>query len=172
MSAIAIHHSFRPERLNQFRLSYDYSMPLRLLLAEDHKVVRQGLRAILQQEGLEVVAEAADGREASKLCDERPPDVVVLGISEPLMNGMDAARQIVKRHPGIKVVLLIQHRDDGFVMEAIRAGISGCVLKEKAAAELVTAIREVCQGGLYLGSGTYEYVVTICFPMYTPRELD
>ncbi|HEX9111444.1 MAG TPA: response regulator transcription factor [Terriglobales bacterium] len=105
---MAIYHSFLRLRLNKRPLNYHYCMPRRLLLAEDHEVARQGLRAILQQEELEVIAEAADGREAIKLCEERSPDVVVLGISEPLMNGMDAARQIVKRQLGTKVVLLIQ----------------------------------------------------------------
>jgi two-component system, NarL family, response regulator NreC len=152
-------------------------MPLRLLIAEDHQVVRQGLKAILQQEGFEVIAEAADGREAIKLCEERPPDVVVLDISMPLLNGIDAAREIVKHNPRTKAVLLTQYTDDHFVLEALRAGVTGYVLKQKAAAELVTAIREVCHGGVYLSPGISQTVVKACLdhrelpadPL-TPRE--
>jgi DNA-binding NarL/FixJ family response regulator len=134
-------------------------MPLRLLVAEDHQVVRQGLRAILQQEGFEVIAEAADGREAVKLCQERPPDVAVLDISMPLLNGIDAAREIVRENPRTKAVLLTQHTEDYFVLDGLRAGVTGYVLKQKAAAELVTAIREVCRGGVYLSPGISQTVV-------------
>lgn len=134
-------------------------MPVRLLVAEDHQVVRQGLKAILQQEGFEVIAEAADGREAVRLCHERPPDVAVLDISMPLLNGIDAAREIVRENPRTKAVLLTQHTEDYFVLDGLRAGVTGYVLKQKAAAELVTAIREVCQGGVYLSPGISQTVV-------------
>ena len=134
-------------------------MPLRLLVAEDHQVVRQGLKAILQQEGFEIIAEASDGREAVKMCRERPPDVAVLDISMPLLNGIDAAREIVKENPRTKAVLLTQHTEDFFVLDGLRAGVTGYVLKQKAAAELVTAIREVCHGGVYLSPGISRTVV-------------
>lgn len=134
-------------------------MPVRLLVAEDHQVVRQGLKAILQQEGFEVIAEAADGREAVRLCHERPPDVAVLDISMPLLNGIDAAREIVRENPRTKAVLLTQHTEDYFVLDGLRAGVTGYVLKQKAAAELVTAIREVCHGGVYLSPGISQTVV-------------
>jgi two-component system, NarL family, response regulator NreC len=134
-------------------------MPLRLLVAEDHQVVRQGLKAILQQEGFEVIAEAADGREAVKLCRDRAPDVAILDISMPLMNGIDAAREIVRENPRTRAVLLTQHTEDYFVLDGLRAGVTGYVLKQKAAAELVTAIREVCHGGMYLSPGISKTVV-------------
>lgn len=143
-------------------------MPLRLIIAEDHQVVRQGLKALLQQEGFEVICEASDGREAVKVCRDRPPDVAVLDISMPLLNGIDAAREIVKDNPRTKAVLLTQHTEDNFVLDGLRAGISGYVMKQKAAAELISAIREVWSGGVYLSPGISKTVVQA---FLTNREL-
>jgi len=134
-------------------------MPLRLVVAEDHQVVRQGLAALLKQEGFEVIGEASDGREAVKVCHDRPPDVAVLDISMPMLNGIDAAREIIRDNPRTKAVLLTQHSEDHFVLDALRAGIRGYVMKQKAAAELITAIREVCNGGVYLSPGISKTVV-------------
>ena len=134
-------------------------MPLRLVVAEDHQVVRQGLAALLHQEGFEVIGEASDGREAVKICRERPPDVAILDISMPMLNGIDAAREIIKENPRTKTVLLTQHSEDHFVLDALRAGIRGYVMKQKAAAELITAIKEVCNGGVYLSPGISKTVV-------------
>lgn len=134
-------------------------MALRLIVAEDHQVVRQGLAALLQQEGFDIIGEASDGREAVKVCRDRSPDVAILDISMPMLNGIDAAREIIKENPRIKTVLLTQHTEDHFVLDALRAGIRGYVMKQKAAAELITAIREVCNGGVYLSPGISKTVV-------------
>jgi DNA-binding NarL/FixJ family response regulator len=134
-------------------------MALRLIVAEDHQVVRQGLAALLQQEGFDIIGEASDGREAVKVCRDRSPDVAILDISMPLLNGIDAAREIIKENPRIKALLLTQHTEDHFVLDALRAGIRGYVMKQKAAAELITAIREVCNGGVYLSPGISKTVV-------------
>jgi DNA-binding NarL/FixJ family response regulator len=134
-------------------------MALRLIVAEDHQVVRQGLAALLQQEGFDIIGEASDGREAVKVCRDRSPDVAILDISMPLLNGIDAAREIIKENPRIKALLLTQHTEDHFVLDALRAGIRGYVMKQKAAAELITAIREVCKGGVYLSPGISKTVV-------------
>jgi two-component system, NarL family, response regulator NreC len=134
-------------------------MPLRILLADDHAIVRQGLRALLDRERLEVVGEAADGREAVKLTTTLKPDVAVLDLSMPLLNGMDAAREILKADPRTKVILLTMHTEDRYVLEALRAGVSGYVVKTRAAGDLLQAIREVHQGHFYLSPGISRVVI-------------
>ena len=134
-------------------------MQQRLLLADDHPMFRQGLRALLERENYEVVAEAANGHEALRLAREFTPDVAVLDLGMPLMNGIDAAREIQKRSPHTQVVLLTMYEEDAYVLEALRAGIRGYVLKAQAAADLVTAIREVLRGAVYLSPGISETVV-------------
>ena len=131
----------------------------RLLLADDHPMFRQGLRALLEREGYEVVAEAANGHEALRLARELNPDVAVLDLGMPLMNGIDAAREIQKRSPHTQVVLLTMYEEDAYVLDALRAGIRGYVLKAQAAADVVAAIREVLKGAVYLSPGISEAVV-------------
>ncbi|MGZ7064371.1 MAG: response regulator [Candidatus Angelobacter sp.] len=125
-------------------------MPVRILLADDHAVLRQGLRALLEREGFEVVGEASDGREAVKLCAKFRPDVALLDVTMPLLNGIDAAREIGKTSPATRLVLLTMHTEDHLVLESLRAGVRGYVLKTRAAAELIQAIRAVCKGEMYL----------------------
>lgn len=100
-----------------------------------------------------VVGEAGDGREAIRLAQELSPDIAVLDLSMPLLNGLDAAREIVKVSPQTKVILLTMHTEDPYVMDALRAGIRGYVLKTQAAQDLVQAIREVSRGSMYLSPG-------------------
>src|SRR3989442_15832579 len=104
-------------------------MPLRLLLAEDHLIVRQGVKQLLTSEGYSVVAEAADGREAVRLAREHCPDIAVLDLGMPLLNGVDAARQILKVSPRTKPILLTFKKEAPYVLEAFRAGAKGYVLK-------------------------------------------
>lgn len=134
-------------------------MPIRVLLADDHTVVRQGLRVLLEREGFSVVAEAADGHEAIKLCDANRPDVAVLDLAMPLLNGIDAAREITKPGSRIKVILLTMHTEDHLVLESLRAGVTGYVLKTRASDELVQAIRAVSRGEMYLTGAISETVV-------------
>jgi DNA-binding NarL/FixJ family response regulator len=134
-------------------------MPVRIVLADDHTVVRQGLRALLEREGFEVVGEAADGREAIRIASTSRPDVAVLDVSMPLLNGIDAAREIAKSEHRTRPILLTMHTEDNYVLEALRAGVMGYVLKTRAAEELVQAIRDVCKGGIYLSSGVSRAVV-------------
>jgi two-component system, NarL family, response regulator NreC len=134
-------------------------MAVRVLLADDHSIVRQGLRAILEREGFEVVAEAADGREAIQCCERLHPEVAVLDVTMPLLNGIDAAQEIKRSYPRTKVVLLTMHTEDNFVLQSLRAGVNGFVLKQRSAEELVRAIREVCKGETFLSAGICRTVV-------------
>jgi len=134
-------------------------MPTRVLLADDHTVVRQGLRVLLERDGFSVVAEAADGHEAIKLCEANHPEVAVLDLAMPLLNGIDAAREIAKPGSRIKVILLTMHAEDHLVLESLRAGVTGYVLKTRASDELVQAIRAVSRGEMYLTGAVSETVV-------------
>ena len=134
-------------------------MPVKVLLADDHLIVRQGLRAILEREGFEVVGEAADGHRAIELARELRPDVAILDYSMPLLNGIDAAREIIKGDSRTRAVLLTMHTEDQYILEAIKAGIRGLVMKSQASEDLVRAIREVYQGRVYLCPGVSQTVV-------------
>lgn len=134
-------------------------MPLRLILADDHHIVRQGLRALLERDGFEIAAEAADGNAAVTLVEVYHPDIAVLDLSMPGLNGVDAAREILQRHPKVGIILLTVHNEDYQVVTALRAGIRGYVIKTQAADELVRAIREVATGGMYLSPEVSRIVV-------------
>jgi DNA-binding NarL/FixJ family response regulator len=131
----------------------------RIILADDHLIVRQGLKSILEKESNTVVGEAGDGREAVRLAQELSPDIAVLDLSMPLLNGLDAAREIGKVSPQTRVILLTMHTEDPYVMEALRAGIRGYLLKTQAAQDLVQAIYEVSRGSMYLSPGISRAVV-------------
>jgi DNA-binding NarL/FixJ family response regulator len=125
-------------------------MSTRILLADDHVIVRQGLRLLLQREGFEVIGEAANGQEAIRVARENCPDVAVLDYAMPLLNGIDAAREIVQACPRTKAILLTMHTDDHYVLEALRTGVTGFVVKSQAPADLIRAIHEVLRGMMYL----------------------
>jgi two-component system response regulator NreC len=131
-------------------------MPIRVVLADNHALVRQGLKALLEREGFQVAGEASDGQELLRLVANVRPEIAILDISMPILNGIDAARELQKSSP-TKTILLTRHDEDQYVTEALRAGVKGYVLKNQAATDLVHAIREVCRGGIYLSpsiSGT------------------
>jgi DNA-binding NarL/FixJ family response regulator len=134
-------------------------MAVRVLIADDHQMFRQGLRVLLEEEGFQFVAEASDGREAVELCQQHRPEVAILDISMPLLNGIFAAREIIKSNPRTKVVLLTQHTEDQMVLESLRAGVTGYVLKTRASNELVHALRAVCRGEMYLTQSISRAVV-------------
>ena len=136
-------------------------MALRLILADDHQIVRQGLRALLEREGLEIAAEAADGNAAVTLVEVYHPDIAILDLSMPGLNGVDAAREILQRHPKVGVILLTVHNEDYQVVTALRAGIRVYVIKTQAADELVRAIREVATGGMYLSTDVSRIMVGV-----------
>jgi DNA-binding NarL/FixJ family response regulator len=128
-------------------------VPLRVLLADDHVLVRDGIKVTLEVNGFNIVGEASEGREAVKMVRELKPDVAVFDVSMPGLNGVDAARIALKELPGLKVVLLTVHTENEYVDEALRAGVSGYVLKKQATADLIRAIQEVSLGNIYLSPG-------------------
>ncbi|MDT5271279.1 MAG: hypothetical protein QOH49_3465 [Acidobacteriota bacterium] len=129
----------------------DYLKRTTILLADDHRIVRQGLRALLAGEAdFEVVGEADDGREALELVKRLNPDVLVLDLMMPGLNGLEVARQLPRQSPGVRVVVLSMHDDEGFVLEALANGVSGYVLKDSNSSDLVHAVREVAAGRRYL----------------------
>jgi len=121
------------------------------LLADDHNVVRDGLRALLEREpGMAVVAEASDGRECVRLAETESPDVVVMDIAMPNMNGMEATRRVLAANPRIGVVILSMHQDESYVLGALKAGAKGYLLKDSLRGEVVEAIRAAAQGRSFL----------------------
>ena len=121
----------------------------RVLLADDHKIVVEGLRTILEQE-FELVGTVEDGRALVEAAEKLNPDVIVTDISMPLLNGIEAAQQIKKVTPKVKIVFLTMHPDVTYATRALEAGASGYVLKHAAPSELITAIKEVLNGRIYL----------------------
>ena len=136
--------------------------PIRIVLADDHPVVREGVRSLLEREGFVVMAEAADGVEAVALAAKHRPDIVVLDFGMPKMNGLDAGRAIATESPSTKTVLLTVHAEDPYVLGALKAGISGYVVKTQALEEVVSAIRAVHQGSTYLSPSISGIVVQVC----------
>jgi len=117
---------------------------IRIILSDDHAVMRRGLRLVLQeQQDFEVVGEASDGREAVALAETHKPDIAVLDITMPNLNGIEAARQISAKQLGTAIVILSMHADESFVLRALKAGARGYVLKESGEADLINAIRLV-----------------------------
>ena len=134
-------------------------MPVTIILAEDHLIVRQGIRALLDREGFDVRGEASNGQEAVQIASSHKPEVAVLDVGMPIMNGLEAGQEIQRACPATKTILLTRHDDDQYVLAALRAGIRGYVLKSQATFDLVQAIREVCRGGYYLSPGVSRTVV-------------
>jgi DNA-binding NarL/FixJ family response regulator len=123
---------------------------LRILLGDDHTLLRNGLRKILQDEtDWEVVAEAGDGREAVRQALETQPDIAILDIGMPKLNGIEATRQIVRRLPDIRVLILSMHANDAYIMQALKAGAKGYLLKDSADTELIRAVAAVSSGKSY-----------------------
>ncbi len=121
-----------------------------ILIADDHGIVREGLRLQLEQhEEFEVVGEATDGREAVRMAEELHPDVVIMDIAMPNLNGIDATAQIVKRDPQLKVIILSMHSDESYLTRALTAGVKGYLLKETADVDLYRAVQVVAQGKVF-----------------------
>lgn len=133
---------------------------IRIILADDHAVMRRGLRLVLeQQEDFEVIGEASDGREAVMLAETLTPNVVLLDITMPNLNGIEAARQITAKQLGCAIVVLSMHSDEGYVLRALKAGVRGYLLKESAEADLIQAIRCVSEGKAYFSPAVSRMLV-------------
>jgi DNA-binding NarL/FixJ family response regulator len=135
-------------------------MPLRVILADDHQIVRQGIRTLVERQGVQVVAETGDGLTLIELVRQHLPDLAIVDVSMPRLNGIDATRQMLAAVPTMGVVLLTMHDEELHVSAALRAGVRGYVLKTQAADELMDAIRTVSTGGTYLSPKVSRMVVS------------
>lgn len=152
-------------------------MATRVLLADDHVLVRESLKSLLEAAGFQVVAEASNGQEALRIIESLKPDVAVLDIAMPVLNGLDASRGIRNASPATRAILLTQHDESQYVAEALNAGVKGYVLKSQAASDLVQAIRQVSHGEVYLSPRISAAVMEAYRPtarkpgdQLTPRE--
>lgn len=144
---------------------------LRILLADDHETVREGLRMILNaQPDMQVVATASDGREAIAQAEQMTPDVVIMDISMPGLNGLAATMQLTERCPGSRVLTLTRHADSSYLQQLLRAGAAGYVLKQSRPAELLHAIRAVATGGRYVDTSIAAPVVGTHAKPFTAPE--
>jgi DNA-binding NarL/FixJ family response regulator len=133
---------------------------IRILLADDHTVVRKGLRLLLEaQPGFNVIADAADGREAVGLAEKLVPDVVVMDVAMPILNGIEAARQITAKQPNVAVVFLSMHSDEGYVLKALKAGARGYLLKDSAEYDLINAVKAVTEGKAFFSPAISKMLV-------------
>jgi DNA-binding NarL/FixJ family response regulator len=133
---------------------------LRLLLADDHEIVRKGLRSVLVAQGdCEIVGEAADGRQAVALAKELSPDIAVLDISMPLLNGLEASRQILKLRPQTKILILTVHDSDSLIRDVLDAGARGYILKTDAGRDLVTAIESLRRNKTFFTSRVAQMIL-------------
>jgi len=131
-----------------------------IILADDHAVLRGGLRLMLNtQEDMEVVGEAADGEEAIRLCKEKEPDIILLDLNMPGISGLEAIEEIKQVNPGTKILALTMHDDEGYLRKALKSGCSGYILKKAADVELISAIRAVNRGEVYLDPSLVRHLV-------------
>jgi two-component system response regulator NreC len=128
-------------------------MAIRVVLADDHVLVRQSLKSLLEREGFKVVGEASDGHEAIRRVNSMHPDIAVVDISMPIVNGVDVARELRRSSPTTKSILLTQHSEGEYIFEALEVGVKGYVLKSQAVGDLVQAIKQVSRGQPYFSPG-------------------
>ena len=157
-------------------------MIVRILIADDHKIILDGLRSLLEKnDALKVIGQAADGPSAVRLAGELSPDLVIMDISLPGLNGIDATRRILEANPRVKIIALSMHKDGRYIAEALKSGAMGYLLKESAFDELIAAIGAVMKGRCYLSASIADLVIkdyirhlektdSGIFTVLTPRE--
>lgn len=146
---------------------------IRILLADDHAVIRRGLRLVLEQErDFTVVGEASDGREAVNLAEAERPDVAVLDITMPNLNGIEAARQLTAKSSHVAIVILSMHADEAFVLRALKAGARGYLLKEAAESDLIHAVRQVAEGKSFFSPRVSRMLVEDYIRQLQDREVE
>ncbi len=146
---------------------------IRILLADDHTVVRKGLRLLLENEpGFVVVADAATGREAVNLAEQHEPDVVVMDIAMPILNGIEAARQIASKLPHVAIVFLSMHSDESYVLRALKAGARAYLLKDSAEQDLINAVRAVSEGKAFFSPAISKMLVEDYMQQMRERKVD
>jgi len=134
----------------------------RIIIAEDHTILRAGLRALLSsKDDIEVVGEAGDGREAVRLVDKHVPDIVLIDLSMPKLNGIEAIKEIKGRHPEMKIIVLTVHKGEEYISAALNAGASGYILKDASQNELLLALEYVIDGKMFLSPSISEKVVDV-----------
>jgi len=146
-------------------------LPLQIFIADDHQMVREGLKMLLERAGFKVVGEASDGQEAVRRVRDLVPDVAVLDLAMPLLNGLEAAREILRDSPRTRPILLTMHTEDPYVTAALRVGVKAYVLKTQSGSDLVQAIQEVCRGRIYLSPGISRTVVEAYLAKTEPDPL-
>ena len=146
-------------------------MPLQIFIADDHQMVREGLKMLLERAGFKVVGEASDGQEAVRRVRDLVPDVAVLDLAMPLLNGLEAAQEILRDSPRTRPILLTMHAEDPYVTAALRVGVKAYVLKTQAAPDLIQAIEEVSRDRIYLSPGISRTVVEAYLAKTEPDPL-
>jgi DNA-binding NarL/FixJ family response regulator len=146
---------------------------IRILLADDHIVIRKGLRLLLQsQPGFEVIAEASDGRETVAMAEQHQPDVIVLDVAMPTLNGIEAARQISARLPQTAIVFLSMHSDESYVLKALKSGAKAYLLKDSAEYDLINAIRAVNEGKAFFSPAISRMMMEEYMRQMQDREIE
>lgn len=149
------------------------SEPIHILLADDHSVMRTGLRLVLERQAdFQVVGEASDGREAIALAQQHRPEVVVMDVTMPNLNGIEAARQISSAQPETSIVMLSMHSDEAYVLRALKAGARGYLLKESAESDLIAAIRAVNSGKAFFSPAVSRMLVEDYIRQLQDREIE
>ena len=146
---------------------------IRILLADDHTVVRKGLRLLLEgHPGFKVIAEAANGREAVSLAEAHTPDVMVLDVAMPLLNGIEAARQVSAKLPQTAIVFLSMHSDEGYVLKALKSGAKAYLLKDSAEDDLINAIKAVTEGKAFFSPAISKMLVEDYMRQMRERDVE
>jgi len=147
--------------------------PIRILLADDHTVIRKGLRLLLDSHpGFQVIAEASDGRETVAMAEAHQPDVVVLDVAMPTLNGIEAARQISAKMPQTAIVFLSMHSDESYVLKALKSGAKAYLLKDSAEYDLINAIRSVKEGKAFFSPSISKMMMEEYMRQMQDREIE